>query len=69
MTTFLTSPDADVRPDVRTETHTHRHPGRHRRPASGLYLRSPWWLLAIVGTTVSVLFSLGAVSYAIPTAV
>jgi len=66
MTTFLTSPDADVRPDVRTEAHAHRHPGRHRR-SGGLRLRSRWWLVAIVGGAVSVLLSLGVIAYSIPT--
>jgi hypothetical protein len=67
MTTFTYAPGTDVHPDVRTEAHSHRHPGQHRR-TNGLWLSSPWWLVSIVATTVSVLLSLGVIAYSIPTA-
>jgi hypothetical protein len=63
MTTLTHPKDAGVRPDVRTETHTHRH---RRPPARWLWMRSPWWLVAIVGSAVSALFTLATVSYAVP---
>ena len=67
MTTPTLSADTDVRPDVRVEVHAHRHRRRTWKP-SGLLLTSPWWLVAIVAAAVSLLLTLGAVSYAIPQA-
>lgn len=64
MTTYTGAhPDVRTSP-ARAEADGHR---RRRNPmVAATTLRSPWWLVAFVGGTVSVLLALGPLSYAIP---
>lgn len=60
----------DTRPDVRTSG-AHAEADQHRRPRRNVLvaataLRSPWWLVAMTGGTVTLLLALGTVSYTVP---